>query len=414
MQNSHSPLPLDAPYYVVGIERTPACILNWFKPKLSLALREDSFPLLVMGGGGSGRSRALQSMLIQNIREKSPFIFVRGFGDSHYLEGLLKQVTENECVGDLRNINFDLSHAGRKHTFDPINPLVGDLQAFQALFGSVGPLLHQLCLAEHQEGQLVDLSLFKSYLDLENLQRLRDQAKYEPAQEALDHYLISVLEICYQDGHSQKQAAMHEKFMSKPLMYYQALVNSQLCSTEPDVDFKNVFKSGKYVCITLPMQVKDAESHALLSTLFIYLISQSATQCNQVSANPEVIFDGVYEYRGALALPLDRLSDVNTVFTLQSTSTTDCPDDSFVAQICNAARSVLNMKTESCCHLDRLKVSAFNHGVSATNLPITAVQGQSPGDCFAWGNLAVIRKGKPFSLIGLAKARVRYNGKDSM
>lgn len=415
MKNFHSPLPLDAPYFVIGTDGAygrPKPIRHWFKAKVSLALREDSYPLLVIGGGGSGRDQSLQSMLVQNIHQKSPFVFVRGSGDSPYLYWLLKTATEFECADSLRNINFDLTHPMAKHTFDPINPLVGDLQSFQALFGSVGPLLHELCLAEHQAGQLVDLALFKSYLDLENLQRLRDQAKYESAQEELDHYLISALGIAYQDGHSQKQAALHAKFMSKPWLFYHALEKSQLCSTEPDVDFKNPFKFDKYVCVTLPSLLDEHENFRLLSTLFACLISQSPGQRDRVRANPDVIFEGVFDHQSALAFPLKRLSGFNTVFTLQGCFDEDEPVDSFITQICSVARSIVFMKSECHAFPGSLKISAFNHGVSARSLSIRDIIGQSPGYCFAWGNLALIRKTKPYRLIGLLQAKLRYEGRD--
>ena len=360
----------------------------------------------------SGRDQSLQSMLIQNIHHKSPFVFVRGSGDSPYLNWLHKTATEFECADEFRNINFDLTHPMDKHTFDPINPLVGDRQSFEALFGSVGPLLHELCLAEHQAGELVDLELFRSYLDLENLQRLRDQQKYESAQEDLDHYLISALGICYQDGHSQKQAVMHAKLMSKPWLFYHALKRSQLCSTDPDVDFKNLFESGKYVCVTLPWLVGEDEGFRLLSTLFACLISQSPDHRILVSANPEVIFDGVFDHQSSLAFPLRRLSGFNTVFTLQGCFDEVEPSDSFVTQICSVARAIVFMKSE--CHgfPDSLKISGFNHGVSARSLCSRDIIGQSPGSCFAWGNLAIIRKDKPCRLIGHFHAKLRYEGRD--
>lgn len=65
---------------------------------------------------------------------------------------------------------------------------------------------------------------------------------------------------------------MHAKLMSKPWLFYHALKRSQLCSTDPDVDFKNLFESGKYVCVTLPWLVGEDEGFRLLSTVLDELL----------------------------------------------------------------------------------------------------------------------------------------------
>jgi hypothetical protein len=337
-------------------------------------------------------------MLLQNIQDKSPFVYVQGVGDSHHLHDLKTLATQLGCVEDLRSISFKLSHPGPKHTFDPINPLVGDPQAFNALFGALaGPLLHKLCLAQWEDGNLVDLAAFKSFLDLEKLLSFYHQEKFQSAKVELDQYFKDAMDFCVLDTCSTTQAARHAKHMSKAWNFYHVLEHSKLCSTDPDVDFRNLFKSGKYVCITLSALVKEPESFGFLSTLFAYLISASADKSGQPNANPEVIFDGVFDTHHDLGPTINRLSQLNTLFTLV-TLANHRPDNA-IGQIGSAARSAFILKAGPCSPPDAL---------SALEIHQTDIRRQKTGAGYAWGNLAVMRKGKPYSLIGLAKAHLQH------
>lgn len=417
MKNSSNPLPLNAPYFEIGTEwkAAPAPFEYLFKPKRKLALRNDSYPLVVFGGYGSGKTKATLNILLQNIQDARPFVFVEGSGDCRFLDKLHSRASKCYRASSLKSINFEASTDEPKQTFDPINPLIGDLESFNVLFGNVaGKILHDLCLAESRSGTLVDLTIFRSYLDLTELVFMLSQEKYAPAKETLEQYLESTLGG--EAGSGETRAAEHAQYMAKALAFVDVLEASQLCSTAPDVDFKNLFQSEKYVCVILPQLCEDPERYRFLAELFTCLISKSAGAFTEFSANPEVIFHMVFDsiFRGSDVLGpfLNRLSNVNTIFTLNGSDPDEHAPGSLVSTICRNARSVLNMKVDGYVHPDTLKISAYHHGLDSKDMSTRDIQRLPPGSCYAWGNLAVMRKKKPYSLFNVALIQLPHQVDD--
>jgi hypothetical protein len=370
MKHFPCPSPLDVPYFQIGTNQfpnSPRPVRDWFKPKLGLALTKGSYPLLLSGGVGSGRYKIVLQMLMQNIHDRKPFIFVRGTGDNH---------------------------------------------SFDALFGvEAGPLIHALCLREQLSGNLVDLERFRTFLNLDNLQNLHNIMKYQPAKKALEGYLTA-LGISSLNGDKTAYAFKHNEQMRKAWAFFHVLEHSKLCSTTPDVDFRNLFMDGKHVCVTMPSGQNDHDYFGFLPTLFTCLISQSTETTRKVSANPEVIFDSTFEQPTSLGPALDRLVEMNTVFAIHGTFDSDDKKGDVVSQICSAARSVLLMKSQFYCFPNTLKVSAFKHGVSGWDMSYRDVVMLYAETGFAWGCLTVIRKGKPYCLSRLARVAVRASDPD--
>jgi hypothetical protein len=328
------------------------------------------------------------------------------------LERLQQQAEKVGSAEELRNISFDLESPGVRHTFDPINPLVGNPLAFDALFGvEAGPLIHALCLREQLSGNLVDLERFRTFLNLDNLQNLHNIMKYQPAKKALEGYLTA-LGISSLNGDKTAYAFKHNEQMRKAWAFFHVLEHSKLCSTTPDVDFRNLFMDGKHVCVTMPSGQNDHDYFGFLPTLFTCLISQSTETTRKVSANPEVIFDSTFEQPTSLGPALDRLVEMNTVFAIHGTFDSDDKKGDVVSQICSAARSVLLMKSQFYCFPNTLKVSAFKHGVSGWDMSYRDVVMLYAETGFAWGCLTVIRKGKPYCLSRLARVAVRASDPD--
>lgn len=379
-------LPASTPHMVFADTKLPGTLRERLAPKSSYALLETSYPVLVMGSNRNERSMAVTSLLEQNIRDEMPFVYLNGLGDYKQLHRMHALAHLHGRTEDMYVLNLLTTQPGG-HTFDPINPLIGDEKAFLALFGDAfGNLLHQLCLCEWLAGDLIDTERFKSFLSLDNLALMLGQDRYAGAKEALGAYLSSLTKYGYvrfdealridsdvcEQFNIDARALQHVLNLKKVLQFVEMLDSLPIFSTTPTVDFAQLFKSKKFVTVMLPALEKDPEALGFINTLFTCLLSQQA-MIQKGSPYPALVFDGCFDTQNVPESILNRFEHSNTLFTYCDNARKDSPTNSTFGTIAVMAKAIICMRMLP-RELSELRFDQLGRS-----------------NCTAWGPLGVIR-----------------------
>jgi hypothetical protein len=402
MKQSKNKVMAAAPHVVFADTQKPKSIREFFKPKFSFALLEMSYPLLLVGSCGSGRTAAICSLLAQNIRDEMPFVSINGQGDTSVYATMFAHAENNNRTDDLYLINFMCTEPGLSHTFDPINPLIGDEESFLAIYGpAFGKALHALCLCEHASGALVDIERLKSFLAVEQLETILSDDKYAPAKQPVEAYVKSIRALEYGSGETlvNKEAVrQHEKNIESANLLIDLMEKYPVASTTPDIDFDQLFKHRKFLLIALPALEKDPDVLGILNTLFACLLSRATEQFPRASAHPAVVFDASFDLQVLSPAVLSRFSYTNTVFAYADFPSEGRPRYLTFKSITQMAGAVINMRSEATIP-DSIRVSAWEHRVDR-KVRDGSFCSLRPGHSIAWGAIGVLRKKVMRTLIG--------------
>lgn len=399
--------------------KAPGDFAEWIAdfrvPKYSYALFEDSYPLMVIGSCGSGRTAAITSLLAQNIRDEMPFVYINGQGDVSQFSILYSYAESHNRADDLYCLNLLTTENGHSHTFDPINPLIGDEDSFIALFGArFGAVLHALCLCEKEAGDLVDTARLKSFLKLEHLECLLDYSRYAPAKESLRAYLDSlqgisqvssdVMQISagFCEHHSvSPRALQHLMNLQKLSLFVEMLDTLPIFSTTPVVDFAKLFRGKKFVTVMLPALEKDPDALGFMSTLFTCLLSQVTDEFPKASPYPAVVFDGCLDTHCLSRFVLDRFSGTNTLFAYSDARYENSTDYRTFEAVTRMAKAVICMRVEGLSEC--IWVSARTHIFERGAVSVRDLCNLHPGHSVGWGAIGASRKGVMKNLVGACR-----------
>lgn len=402
MKQSKHKVMAATPHVVFADTRKPKSIREFFQPKFSFALLETSYPILLVGSCGSGRTSAITSLLAQNIRDEMPFVYINGEGTVALYTQLYAYAQEHKCSEDLFYINFLTPGPEFTHTFDPINPLIGDSASFNEVFGpAFGYVLHDLCRCEQHAGVPVDAERLKSFLSLEDLELLRRQEKYSFAKETVSEYLASLEGLDNEPGRPFRRNGsllQHELNIANAKHLVEMMETIPVFSTNPDVDFAQLFQMRKFLLVSLPALERDPEVLGVLNTLFACLLSRATDHFPKGTAHPAVVFDACFDFPVLDYALSSRFSHTNTVFAHTEYPREDRVNYLTFWRINRMARSVITMRLNSWIP-DSIKASAMDCGVGH-KLSVRDSCDLDPGHSFAWGAIGVVRGKTIRKLVG--------------
>lgn len=410
MKKPNQNLMATTPHVVCADTKTPKSLIEYFKPKLSIALLEISYPLLLVGSCGSGRVSTICSLLSQNIRDEMPFVYINGQGDTSIYSTLFSYAESNSRKDDLYLINFMRGEPGLSHTFDPINPLIGDEESFLAIFGpDFGKVIHALSACELAAGKLVDIDRLRSFITLESLEQTLEQAKYASAKQIVSGYLESIRGLEHGapgKRELEKALCLHDKNTAKANQLIELIEKYPVFSTNPDINFSQLYEHKKFLLVALPALEKDPDVLGTLNTLFACLLSRVTQHFPAASAHPAVVFDASFDQAVLRPTVLSRFAKTNTLFAYTSFPFYGRPNYATFLEIVQMARAFINMKCESPIPNSILE-SAWKHGLPF-KLPEKIFYTLRPGDGIAWGNIGVLRNKVMRKLVGESNFTLRH------
>lgn len=348
-----------------------------------------------------------------------PFVYVNGQGDVGVFYEFYSQAKQHNRSNDLYFLNLLTRSTECSHTFDPINPLIGDEESFIALFGAAfGPVLHQLCLCEKEAGHLVDAERLKSFSKPNDLEQMVDQGRYAGAKPALSAYLASLKNLSYASNETshfsvdacnrfEVDPGVLQHFLNLEMMsnFVDMLDTYPIFSTSPNVDIAKVFKHNKFVVVSLPAIEKDPDALGCMSTLFTCLVSQAIPHFPKASAHPAVVFEATVDFQALGDALLSRFSKANAIFAYTYYGCEGHLSYKTFESITRMAKAVINLKVESMLP-QCIKASAIKHGTDGRR-EIRDIPLLHPGQSISWGSIGIMQRGKMLVLDGAYRFEFR-------
>lgn len=298
---------------VLGSKANHSLIEKMKGKEIDYILNRDSFPLVISGTLGSGRKEMTANLAIHNIRHKAPFVYLDGTGSSDTYWRLYEAAAHLDSSDNFYVINIVNSQtevdSGEKlsHTFDPINPLVGNSPAFVTLFGPrIGPMIHHLALCEHENGNLVTIDHLTNYCSLTWLQEALGNDYYGSAHYKIREYKDLTLDTRIHFFNCQEVFNFRSSFEGLACV-----------STNPDISFDEIYKQSKYLLVMLPALELDPDALNIYATVMMLLLEQSRMH-QPVDNLPTEFLYNVMAHHADVAFLLESNAPANTVHSIES------------------------------------------------------------------------------------------------
>lgn len=369
----------------------------------TFSLSSESFPTLLIGGGGSGRSRTLLSLLTQNFDSGTPFVY--GNEDLSILRLLHNEAIARGQRESLYVINAFTTDAGKTNTFDPINPLVGHEAGFEAIFGiEFGRVLNQLCLCEHRSGRLVNFETLSDFLQINKLAEMSGDERYQSAKSTIDLYLA---EVALEDDKSELR---HAEFTERTRNFIRVLSDLPMCSFDPDIDFESVYAHKKYLYVMLPIFERSRDEREMVGALMLALASRYRPTSTNDSLCPSVIIDSVLDRHIYTVDLIKGFSGSNTIFSYWIEVAENEVGYDVFEEVTRTCTSFLIMKCES-FFAPCLRGSSSGASRTSVGHRINErdVVGQGPGACIGFGHIFSTKRGLDTLITDLVYFHARYH-----
>ena len=364
------------PFLAFAYENPLEGLRKYFKigGEKTLGLLKSSYPVLLAGSAGSGRSYALASIASQNIIAGVPFVYMSGNCELSIYTMFNSIAAKHKRLDDLYILNF----LGDSNTIDPINPHIGDVEYFKAVFGEAfGPVLSDIFSCEKTNNKLVNLSQISNYFSQSTLLQMLGQDIYKPAAKSISLFLADSIEG-------------REQGMEQARRFVSIMERSSVFSTNPDVHLQKLFDRKKFLHIVLPnVDKQDPADSRLLLSMFGYLLAKVEITNIETSAHASIIFDECLPNIDIDDVILSGLARKKTVFSYCNIPSEDAAGFKNFRSITRTSNSVIMMKHELYDGIpDVLRVSALLHGVTYPH-SIRCIKHQEVGQCHVWGSLGI-------------------------
>lgn len=316
------------------------------------------YPVLIAGSCGSGKTEALLSMAHQYIENQEGFILLDGKGNHSSYIRLFNMAIQHKRIDDFYILNFNRYfqvEADRKlsHTIDPINPLIGNEDAFKILFGEkIGFLIHELAKCVKSNNGLVSVENVESFLMLNNIERMKEDMIFKNAIKHIDSYLNSLGE------ENLKEHVLNCKdafIMINILNDYK-----DVFSITPEIDLVKVFSKRKLLFVGFPSLEKTSNHIRFLVELLILNINNTAEKYKHIKNMQNVILDDIPYYISNKTIDYifcNSLPNVNFLYSVQYFLNYN----NFNKHIIKSAKTIILMKLESEEMIDELKLKIIDN-----------------------------------------------------
>ena len=152
-----------------------------------------SYPVTIAGATGAGKTASLLSLGKQYIENGEGLFYIDGKCENSTFTHFHNIAEKYNRLDDFYLLNFMMGHNNSDkitHTIDPINPLIGDEQAFKILFGDkIGVLIHELSKCIKENDGLVSIENIESFFMLGNIKSMSEDPLFLKAKNSIDSYL---------------------------------------------------------------------------------------------------------------------------------------------------------------------------------------------------------------------------------
>lgn len=265
----------------------------------------DSYPLLLLGYTGAGKSDLLASLAKQYIDNQEGCIYFDGKGDVLIYSKIFSYLTDVNRVQDLYCINF---MSGTKnvhdpdqtrklsHTIDPINPMLGNDSYFHKFFGKeIGMVIHAILKSIHTNNQLMDTQSIESILMLHNLIKWSTN-EFSHIVEIKDY--LSLLGLNSNTEEELKNALEKHAFFCdiayKTIKMFKNYPHNFKFNCS--IDMEDIFLKRKVLLVLMPSLEKSTQELTLLGELVLAQVVQVEIKLKDYKVHTQNIILDEFSY----------------------------------------------------------------------------------------------------------------------
>lgn len=259
----------------------------------------ESYPLLVTGTTGSGRSYCTCSFANKYIENNEGVIYIDGKGDSSIFINFYCSAKKNNRNNDLYFLNFmrgyidkDEQNEGKiSHSIDLINPLIGNAESFKCIFGDkVSDLIHTLCLSIKEKKGLVSIDNLNSFLILENLESFLSNNVFKDSSQKISAYLNEI------DFYSDREKALKKHAIN--FSYYQEILEvlntyKHVIKEDAEINLESIYYQKKILLVSLPALEKSSEVLGKLLALVLLPLKIAMNKLKNIPNTQNIILECV-------------------------------------------------------------------------------------------------------------------------
>jgi hypothetical protein len=376
-------------------------------------LTDRSFPLMMTGSAGSGKSSVIVSLMDSMMQTMPNFscIYMTPNGGNDLYMKLHASCWNRNRLDDLYCLNLyrpGFSGAGETHTFDPINPLVGNISALQVLFGEkLASMLNAIFTDVHESGCLITSDHIGVFLNLKNLIRFRQDKRFSGSHDFVESYLLDIgmdtSDVEFNEDKHSKILKRHALNCTQALDFIHMLLAYNHCfSIDPDVSFEKAYAGGKILLVNHESLEKSGGALTTISILaMLHLAQAKAKYERDPSIKPLLILDEYCYLIGDIekhtvfggwyddGLRRGFRGNENIIFSGNSIQGYDYANrmrNGKFDYIVKNTNTFVIMKTEDLSLTDAFKSQAFDHGVSAHSISPRMLSSQGPGSALVFGS----------------------------
>lgn len=267
------------------------------KEPQTIQLYDHSYPMLISGSTGAGKTETLLTMANQYIENNEGCIYVDAKGDSSIFYKLLGFCHQGKRQADLYALNFMYGSGIKKgadnkplkklsNSFDPINPLIGQPHIFEDLFGmDIGAVFNNITIIAKSKNWLINIDNIEAICMLPNLIKWAKNNYWDSATPFIETYLNS---IGYnEDGDDNdfeeliEQHALKCQKIKSIIDIVKPYYDYDVFSITPEIDMESIFKDRKILLIMFPTLEKSTDLVGKLANL----ITSQITYFSQLNSS---------------------------------------------------------------------------------------------------------------------------------
>lgn len=259
----------------------------------------DSYPLLVTGTTGSGKSYCTYSFANKYIENNEGVIYIDGKGDTSTFIKFYSSAIKHNRSNDFYFLNFmrgnvdkdEQSEGKITHSIDLINPLIGNTESFKCIFGDkVYDLIHSLCLSIKENKGLVSIDNLNSFLILENLESFLSNDLFKNCKQTIVNYLNEI------DFYSDREKALKKHAIN--FSYYQDIIENlnmykHVIKENAEINLESIYYQKKILLISLPALEKSSEVLGKLLALVLLPLKIAMNKLRNIANTQNIILESI-------------------------------------------------------------------------------------------------------------------------
>lgn len=338
-----------------------------FKTKKEKWILND-YPVLLTGSTGAGKTETLLSMAFQHIENNEGVIYIDGKGDVSTYSKFFSYALQNNKIEDVYCLNFMRNGLNllneeknfNSHSIDPINPMVGNQEYFDNIFGKLGIIIHEILKELKQKKILINTQSLESILMLNNLIVWSKENKFLTNE--IDKYLLEIgLSLNEENDDEDFSKALIKHSINAQKAFQTVKIFKQynyILNLNCSVDMEKIFLERKILIVLLPALEKMPEEIFILGSLITAQISHIENKYKEYKTHLQNIIIDDFTYFSHNMKHIDfKQSSNHYIFGCQDFY---CKNDIF-NYVLNNAKTIIIMKSEDLQIDNKIKLDLINN-----------------------------------------------------